>query len=76
MNVYIYQAALLCEDCGVMTCLALTRAGKAPEHPEDESTYDSNDFPKGSYPDGGGESDIAEHCDHCGEALDNPVIEA
>ena len=74
MDAYIYQAALLCEDCGEAKRVELTKAGKAPADPEDEYSYDSDDFPKGPYPDGGGESDYEEHCDSCGTELDNPVI--
>lgn len=39
----------------------------------DEATYDSGDFPKGPFPDGGGESDSPTHCDHCGVFLENPL---
>src|SRR5437870_2158559 len=63
MNVYVYQAALLCEDCGVKARLELTAAAKAPADPDDEGSYDSDDFPKGPYPGGGGEADSPQHCD-------------
>jgi len=62
MNVYIYQADLICEDCGKQISKELTKALKAPEDPEDECSYDSDDFPKGPYPNGGGEADIPNHC--------------
>ena len=74
MNVYVYQAALLCEDCGEATRQRLTEAGKAPHDIDDETTYDSDDFPKGPYPNGGGESDYPENCDQCHVSLDNPVL--
>ena len=73
MNVYIYQAALLCEDCGKVQCQALIDAGKAPANPDDEYTYDTDDYPKGPYGDGGGEADCAQHCDHCNTFLENPL---
>ena len=72
MKVYIYQAALVCEACGDQLCAHLPKpAGMVPI---DEASWDSNDYPKGPYPDGGGEADCAQHCDKCGVALDNPVI--
>ena len=43
--------------------------------PVDESMYDSDDFPKGPYPYGGGEADCPQHCDACGIFLENPLTE-
>lgn len=59
MNVYIYQADLYCEDCGEEICEQLKEVAPeiVPENPEDE-LYDSDDYPKGPYPDGGGEADV------------------
>ena len=71
MDVYVYQAALLCDECGVKRQHALT----TPIDPDDESTWDSGDYPKGPYPDGGGEADSPQHCDHCGEFLENPLTD-
>lgn len=69
MNAYIYQAALLCEDCArevraslVVKCL-------------NDGQHDSETYPQGPYPDGGGEADCPQHCDHCGEFLDNPLTD-
>jgi hypothetical protein len=73
MMAYIFQAALLCEDCGDKVCAELTAAGKAPKNPDDEYSYDSDDFPKGPYPEAGGEADVPHHCDKCGEFLENPL---
>ena len=73
MEAYIYQAALLCEDCGKTTRRSIIEADKAPESPEDETTYDSDEFPKGPYTEGGGEADCPQHCDQCGEFLENPL---
>ncbi len=75
MNVYMYQAALFCEDCGVEIRARLTKQGTAPEDPEDEYTYDSDDYPKGPYSDGGGESDCPNHCDGCEVFLENPLTD-
>lgn len=70
-NVYIYQAALFCEPCGV----SIRENIPQPDHAniDDESTYDSDEWPKGPYPDGGGEADTPQHCDGCGVALNNPL---
>lgn len=73
MNVYQYQAALYCEHCGEEIRQRLTAEGKAPANPDDERTYDSDDFPKGPYGDGGGEADCPQHCDSCDCHLENPL---
>ncbi len=73
MDVCVYQAALLCDECGEKVREDLTAEGKAPDNPDDERTYDSDDFPKGPYPDGGGESDSPQHCDSCGIFLENAL---
>jgi len=46
---YVYQAAFLCEACGERMKFELDAEGLTPEEPDDESTYDSNDYPKGPY---------------------------
>lgn len=73
MNVYIYAAALHCEECGEAIRDTLTREGKAPANPDNESSYDSDNFPKGPYANGGGEADCPQHCDSCRAFLDNPL---
>jgi hypothetical protein len=71
MDCYVFQAALICEDC----CDALKANNAKPDYADesDESTYDSDDWPKGPYGDGGGEADCPQHCDKCGVFLDNPL---
>jgi hypothetical protein len=71
MNVYIFQAALLCEHCGeqARACTPLP----AGFDPENESTWDSDDYPKGPFSGGGGEADTPQHCDSCGTFLENPL---
>jgi hypothetical protein len=64
MNAYIYQAALLCEECALKTGRVFAR----PDESED-----SDCFPVGPLPNGGGEADCPEHCDHCGVFLENPL---
>lgn len=56
MDVYIYQAAFLCRDCGEALIKHLDASGII-------DTGDTDDYPQGPYPDGGGESDSAEFCD-------------
>lgn len=73
MGVYMYQAALWCEDCGNAIRARLDAEGKAPQDPEDEYSFDSDDYPKGPYSDGGGEADTPQHCDGCGTFLENDL---
>lgn len=71
MDAYIYQADLWCEDC----IEAIKRELAKPEHvnENDEGTYDSDEWPKGPFADGGGESDTPCHCAGCHVYLDNPL---
>ena len=62
MLVYIYQADLYCQQCGEAIRAQITEEGSAPVNPDDETSYTSDDFPKGPYPDGGGEADSPQHC--------------
>ncbi len=75
MKAFIFSAALLCEDCGDKVRADLKKAGNAPADRDNESTYDSDDYPKGPYGDGGGEADCPCHCDHCGVHLENPLTD-
>jgi hypothetical protein len=70
---YIFQAALYCEHCGDGIKADLTAAGRVPATPDDEGSYDSDYFPKGPFPEGGGEADTPNHCDNCGLFLENPL---
>lgn len=62
MNAYIYQADIFCADCGRSIRKRIKQEGKAPADPRDENTYDSDEYPKGPYQDGGGEADCPQHC--------------
>jgi hypothetical protein len=55
MDAYVYAADLYCEDCG----RAIQDELKDDGH---EDTGDSEEYPQGPYPDGGGESDGPAHC--------------
>lgn len=73
MNAYIYAAELLCEPCAQEIMADLTLAGQAPANPADEHTYDSGDYPKGPFTDGGGEADTPSHCGNCDTFLCNSL---
>ena len=62
MLVYIYAADIYCDECGEGICEQIICEGFAPAYPDDEQSYDSDEFPKGPYPDGGGEADCPQHC--------------
>ena len=62
-DVYMFQGALYCEDCGQAIQKEIRKDGRAPEDEDDEGSYDSDDFPKGPFGDGGGEADSVHHCD-------------
>ena len=72
MNVYIYQADLLCEECGAEVRKDREAEGFVIDW-DDESSYDSDDYPKGPYPDGGGEADCPQHCGNCHGFLENQL---
>jgi RadC-like JAB domain len=55
IEAYAYQADLYCEDCGRAIQSQLRQEGI-------RDTGDTNDFPQGPYPDGGGEADSPWHC--------------
>ncbi len=71
MDVYIFQADIYCRDCGE----SLRRENPLPPGADldDESTFDSDAYPKGPYGDGGGEADCPQHCGACNLFLDNPL---
>jgi hypothetical protein len=73
MEVYIYKAALYCAPCGTKICEELRAVGKQPANVQDERTYDSDDYPKGPTPNGGGDADSPQHCDACNKFLENPL---
>lgn len=71
MDAYVYNAALWCDDC-----IAKLKSERVkPEHvdEENEASYDSDEWPKGPFADGGGEASCPQHCDGCGAFLENPL---
>lgn len=73
MDVYIFQADIYCESCGKGLMMEIPKPAHAAR--DDESTYDSDEWPKGPYGDGGGEADCPQHCGMCGLFLDNSLTE-
>ncbi len=71
MDAYVYQAALLCADCGEQE--ALDKFGMTPADANIGEEYTSDECPQGPYPDGGGEADSPQHCDTCHVFLQNPL---
>jgi len=69
MNVYIYNAALLCADCAIYTIEELIDK-------DIKDSGDSDDFPQGPHPNGGGEANSFQYCDACGVFLENPLTPA
>lgn len=67
MDAYVYQAALICEDCADCIVEELMDF-VGPQGREDSETW-----PQGPYADGGGEADSPQHCDNCGLFLENPL---
>lgn len=67
---YIYQADVWCDDCGRAIREQLKAAGKAPANPNDETTFDSDDYPKRASNDD--ESDTPQHC-AAGESCLNAI---
>jgi len=71
MEAYVFAGDLLCTDCAE----EYMRSHNPPPNmnPDDESTWDSDDWPKGPYPNGGGDADCPHHCVQCGRFLENPL---
>lgn len=75
MDVYIYQADIYCVDCGQAIICRIQRDTPTfvSANPSDERKFDSDDYPKGPYSDGGGESDSPQHCGMCRVFLENAL---
>lgn len=69
MDAYVYQADFYCDVCTEEIKDELCKA-RHQRHDDD-----SEDYPQGPYPDGGGESDVPQCCGNCGEFLENPLTE-
>jgi hypothetical protein len=78
MEAYVYQAALLCADCATERRLELEfhnmwDGSCCVFNPWPHSWQESDYYPQGPYPDGGGEADTPQHCDGCGVFLENAL---
>lgn len=79
--VYIYAAALYCDDCGRRKQTNLRTAGKVPANMNPDTgewpdgTTDSDAYPYGPMGNGGGEADCPQSCDDCGVFLENPLTD-
>lgn len=73
MDVFIFQADVYCVGCGKGIADRLDSEGKRPEGWPDERQYDSDEYPKGPYADGGGEADAPQHCGDCGQFVENAL---
>ena len=66
MDAYIYNAALLCEECASEVRCEIPV-------PSYDQPWDSDDYPHGPHSNGGGEADYPQHCDSCQLFLENPL---
>jgi hypothetical protein len=66
MRAYAYRAAMHCEDCGENYRDACLSQGIL-------DNGDTDTFPQGPLPYGGGEADCPQHCDTCGVFLGNAL---
>ncbi len=74
MEAYIYCADTYCPDCAEAIKAKLDASGERPNRQDYyEQKFDSDDYPKGPYADGGGESDCPQHCAQCHVPLGNPL---
>jgi len=77
MDAYIYSADMYCSSCGekIREDIDAERKEKGlpPIDRDDDTQTDSDDYPKGPYSDGGGESDSPQHCGSCDEFLENDL---
>jgi hypothetical protein len=62
VDCFIYAADVYCEDCGRDIRSRIKREGFAPTDPSDESSYDSDEFPKGPYSGDEMTGDTPDHC--------------
>lgn len=74
MDVWVYQAELLCKACAANILADCRQFG--PEDKGRDFYTDSDKFPQGPYDQGGGEADTPQHCGDCGRFLENPLTEA
>ena len=74
MNAYIYQADIYCGDCGAALCRTVPFPANANR--DNETTWDSNEYPKGPFGDGGGEAGVPQHCGSGAGCLNAIIVRA
>ena len=72
VSAFIFRADLYCGGCAGVRMVEMTREG-VRDGVDCWKSEDSDDFPQGPYPDGGGESDSPAYCGGCGMFLKNPL---
>jgi len=72
--VYIFAGDTYCNRCALEIREQLREEGKAPDDPDDEWSFGSDDFPKGPYNDAE-EADSPQHCAACGHFFRNDLTE-
>lgn len=75
MDAFIYNADIYCPTCAAKIKAQLDGEGKTPANPDDESSYDSGQYPKGPTANGGGETDSPQHCADCKVYLGAPLTD-
>jgi hypothetical protein len=70
-NYFIFAADVYCEECTRAIKRRLRSEGNVPANPRDGSSYDSDEWPKGSFSDE--ESDSPQHCGS-GETCLDPMV--
>ncbi len=73
MDGYIFEAAFWCGECTQEIKLDLQTPTFDGFDPDNELSYDSDEWPKGPFDMSLEESDTPEHCDRCGLFLENPL---
>ena len=77
MDAYVFNAALYCADCATdktIELCGLNNECACRDCDERRDGYDDSErYPQGPYPNGGGEADCPQHCDSCGLFLENPL---
>jgi hypothetical protein len=71
VDYYIFAADVYCPHCADEIKRRL--ADVAPANPDDETTYDSGDYPKGPFSDDS--SDTPHNCANCGDYIEGPLTE-
>jgi len=69
---YIFCADIYCDDCGAVIRDRRTAAGLAPDDPNDERSYDSDEYPK--YMSGDEEADTPQHCGNHNRCLAAKIL--